>query len=62
MKEIDELIALLEAQIPANPNSPKNKKLADALEKDMQKYFKQLQDAIPMEKLESIYNKYVEQE
>ena len=61
MKELDELITCLEATIPANPSSPKNIKLADALEKDMQKYFKQLEDAVPLEKLEQIYLKYVEQ-
>jgi len=59
MQELDEIIALLEANIPANPESPKNKKLADALEKDLQKYFKSLEDAVPMEKLEKVYNKYV---
>ena len=61
MQELDEIIALLEANIPANPESPKNKKFADNLEKDMQKYFKSLEDAIPIEKLGQIYNKYVEQ-
>jgi len=61
MKELDELIAVLEATIPANPNSPKNVKLADELEKDLKKYFKELEGAVPMEKLEIIYNKYVEQ-
>jgi len=58
---LDSVIGLLEANIPANPESPKNVKLANALEKDIQKYFKSLEDAIPMEKLEKVYNKYVGQ-
>ena len=61
MKELNELIALLEADIPANPNSPKALKLANALEKDMRKYFKDLGSMMPMEALEQIYYKYVEQ-
>lgn len=62
VKELDELLALLEANIPANPESPKNKKLADDLERDLKKYFDSLEDAVPMEKLEQIYSKYAEQE
>jgi len=62
LKELDELIAVLEAEIPANPNSPKNQKLSDALERDLQKYFGKLEKALPMGKLEQIYNKYVEKE
>lgn len=62
MQELDELITVLEANIPANPESPKNKRLADALERDMKKYFKQLEDAVPIEKLEKIYHRYAERD
>lgn len=61
MKELDELITVLEASIPANPESVQNKRLANELEKDMQKYFNKLEDAIPVEKLEQVYLRYVEQ-
>jgi len=61
MKELDELISLLEATIPANPESPKNVKLADELEKDLKKYFDKLEGMVPGKKLEQIYNKYVVQ-
>lgn len=61
IKELDGLLACLEANIPANPEAPANIKLADALEKDLKKYFKKLEDAVPMGKLEQIYNRYVEQ-
>ena len=60
MKELDDLIAVIEAKIPANPSSPQNQKLADALEQDLQKYFDKLEAALPIGKLEKIYNKYVE--
>ena len=61
MKELDDLIAVLESILPANPSSPKNVKLANELEKDIKKYFGKLETLIPTEKLGQIYNKYVEQ-
>ena len=60
MKELDDLIAVLEASIPANPSSPKNVKLANELEKDIRKYFGKLETLIPLQKLGNIYDKYVE--
>jgi hypothetical protein len=62
MKELDEVIDLLEAQIPANPAAPQNRKLADELEGELKKYFSQLQDMMPADKIEQVYYKYVEQE
>ena len=59
---IDEIIVLLEAEIPGNQNSLKNQKLKVKLERDLAKYFRSLEDAFPYSKLESIYNKYVEKE
>jgi len=62
MKELDELIAVLEAEIPANPGSPKNIRLANSLERELVKYFNKLEKTMPMGGLEQIYNKYVEKE
>ncbi|MCJ7829162.1 MAG: hypothetical protein MUP81_05420 [Dehalococcoidia bacterium] len=62
MKELDDVIDLLEAEIPANPAAPKNRKLADELEGELKKYFGQVQDMMPMDRLEGIYNKNVEAE
>ena len=59
---IDEIIKLLEAQIPGNPQSPKNQKLKGNLEQKLSKYFRSLEDAFPYSKLAAIYNKYVEKE
>lgn len=56
--EIDSLIALLEAEIPANPNSTKNVRLRKGLEKELAKYFKELEDAFPYSRLDEIYSKY----
>lgn len=53
--ELSELINLLEAQIPANPNSPKNQMLAKKLERELAKYFKALEDAFPFDRLEQLY-------
>ena len=59
---IDEIFDLLEAQIPANPNSPSNQRLKGILERQMRAYFKKLADAFPYAELERIYNRYVEKE
>jgi len=59
---LDSLITLLEAQIPANPKSPKNQKLQKRLEEYLAKYFGRLERAFPYSKLDKIYNKYVTKE
>ena len=60
--ELDSLIQLLEATIPANPNSPANERLAEGLQRELAKYFGKLENAFPYSKLDGIYNKYVEKE
>ena len=60
--ELDKLISLLEAEIPANPNAPKNVKLRKRLERNMAKYFRSLDDAFPYSRIAAIYNRYVEKE
>lgn len=59
--ELDKLITLLEAQIPANPNSPANLKQRKRLERNLAKYFKKLEQAFPYSKLAGIYNHYVKE-
>ena len=58
---IDEIIALLEAEIPANPQSLPNKRRQNKLQREMAKYFKDLGDAFPYSKLASIYNRNVKE-
>ena len=60
--ELNEIISLLEAQIPANPNSAGHLKQRKRLERELVKYFDRLDDAFPYSSLEKIYNKYVEKE
>ena len=62
ISELDKLILLLEAEIPANPNAPRNLVLEKRLEKSLVKYFDGLSDAFPYSKLTAIYNRYVEKE
>jgi len=62
LKELDDIIDLLEASIPANPAAPQNRKLANQLEHDLKRYFSQLQDMMPADKIEQLYYKYVKQE
>jgi len=57
--ELDSLISLLEAQIPANPSSEKNQKLKRSLERELARYFRKLEDAFPFGRLGRLYNKYV---
>jgi len=57
--ELDGLIKLLEAEIPANPNAPKNLKLRNRLEGELAKYFNKVERAFPYSKMSGIYNKYV---
>ncbi len=61
LQELNQIIELLEADIPANPESPKNKRLRRRLERDMAKYFNDLADAFPYSKLEAIYNRNVKE-
>jgi len=62
LTEIDNLISLLEAEIPANPASPKAERLEASLAKDMRAYFRQLSDALPWGEIEALYYKKVKQE
>lgn len=58
--ELDSLILLLEARIPANPNSPRNLKQRERLERELRKYFRDLEKAFPYSKLAGLYRKYAE--
>ena len=62
LAEIDQIIDLLEATIPANPNAPANVKQRKRLEKELAKYFDRLEKAFPYSKLAGIYIRYVEKE
>ena len=62
LTEIDNLISLLEAEIPANPASPKAERLEARLAKDMRAYFRQLSDALPWGEIEALYYRQVKQE
>jgi SPP1 gp7 family putative phage head morphogenesis protein len=53
--EIDSIIHLLEAQLPASMENPANKKLEAALKKSVANYFTSLTDAFPYQKLEHLY-------
>ena len=55
-------MALLEAEIPANQNDPKNQRLERSLKRDMVAYFTRLEDAIPIEAIERLYYSLVAQE
>ena len=62
MKELDQTINLLEVQVPANPNSPKNEGLARRLQRSLARYFKALEDAFPYSEVDRLYYKYVKEQ
>lgn len=57
--ELDEIISLLEASIPANPTSPENQKLEKQYAAIMADYFQKLEQAFPYQQLQAIYNRHV---
>lgn len=59
--ELNQIINLLEAEIPANPSSSKNRNLAKKLERELAKYFNALEDAFPFGQLDQLYYKYVKE-
>lgn len=61
VSELDCLIQLLEAQIPANPNSPKNRRRRNRLQGDIAKYFRSLEDAFPYSEIARLYELYVKE-
>ena len=62
LSEIDATIKALEAEIPANPNAPKNGKLEQRLAKDLRDYFRDLSDALPWDDIEMLYYRLVKPE
>ena len=59
--EMTSIIQLLEARIPANPNSLANKRRERSLQRELVKYFNKLEKAFPYSKLSSIYNRYIKE-
>lgn len=57
IEELEGLIQMMEARIPANPRSPENEKHEKRLEREMRRYFRDLEQAFPYEALERIYGK-----
>jgi SPP1 gp7 family putative phage head morphogenesis protein len=60
-KALSELIEVLEADIPANPKSPKHQKQVRSLQRILAEYFKDMGNAFPYSKLDGIYNKNVKE-
>ena len=61
LNELDEVIQLFEAKLPANPGSEENLRLVKSLERDMARYFRALDMAIDWNALETLYYKMVKQ-
>ena len=59
--ELDAVLALLEAKLPANPRAEENQRLERKLQRDLAAYFRDLEQAIDYSRLEMIYLGHVEQ-
>ena len=59
LAELDSLITLLEAEIPANPNSLKNVRQEKRLQTELSKYFKKLEDAFPYSHIDRLYSRFI---
>lgn len=59
--ELEEVLSLLEARIPANPRSPSNQALARRLQSELAKYFRSLEDAFPFDQIDILYYRYVKE-
>jgi len=53
--ELNQLVNLLEAQLPANPDAPANRKLERQFASSLSDYFNGLADAFPFYKLTELY-------
>ena len=63
LSELSKLIDLLEeAALPSSTRNPKNEKLEDRIRAIMKRYFRNLGLALPLDEIEAIYYKYIEQE
>jgi len=59
LREVDEILSIVEAAIPANPLSRGNQKLADKTEEILAAYFAQIAQAFPFAEIEVIYSQNV---
>jgi hypothetical protein len=57
----ESIIALLEANIPANPENPKHQRFELIAYKALRDYFEDIKDAFPYKKLAAIYHSYVQE-
>lgn len=60
--EIDQIINLLESQIPCNINNPANQRLEKRLQKELARYFKTLADAFPYDQVDQLYYRHVKEQ
>ena len=56
------ILRVMEGQLPANPNDPRNDKGVNKIERVMVGYYDALFDMIDIDKLAIIYNNNVEEE
>jgi len=55
LHELNQIVRLLEAEIPASLENPANQKIENGLKRELQRYFRALDQAIDWSALERIY-------
>ena len=61
-EELNQVILLLEAEIPAQPNDPTNQRLERRLQRELSKYFLSLEDAMPWDAIGDLYLRLVQKD
>jgi len=55
LHELNQIVRLLEAEIPASLENPANQKIEEGLKRELQRYFRALDQALDWGTLERIY-------
>ncbi len=61
LSEVEELTEAVASKLPASQTNPKNKKHITAMDKVMKAYFKRLEGAFPVARVQALYNRHVEE-
>lgn len=61
LQTVEEVLSLLEAELPASPVDPGNARLESRLESELRRYFLALEKALPADELARLYYSQVEQ-
>jgi len=62
LQELNQIVQLLESEMPASLKNPANQKIEEGLKRELQRYFRALDQALDWGTLERIYYNNVKME